>query len=310
MNNRYLIYISILVAMICWAFSFVWYKQVYVYYKPVSVIMMRLAISVPLLMTMAFLSGKLKKVQKPHRLWFILLAFFQPFLYFMGESYGVSMVSSTLASVIVSTIPLFAAMAARYFFREKFTAINFTGLVVSVGGLVMVVAGDGAMASGKLKGVLLMTLAVMAAVFYSVMVRKLLTHYNVITLVTYQNLIGLFLFIPVFLFTELPDFMKIRHSIVSLAPVIKMSLFASTLAFLLFNHALKHLGMARSNVFINLIPVLTAVFSFRILHENFTTLKVSGIVLVVGGLMLSQLGSPEQNHIPGDGKGDSDAALR
>jgi len=34
------------------------------------------------------------------------MAFFEPFLYFIGESFGLVYISSTIAAVIVATIPL------------------------------------------------------------------------------------------------------------------------------------------------------------------------------------------------------------
>ena len=53
---------------------------------------------------------------------FLLMALFEPFIYFLGESYGLLYVSSTVAAVIVATIPLISPLFAWYFFREK---LNF-----------------------------------------------------------------------------------------------------------------------------------------------------------------------------------------
>ena len=44
-----------------------------------------------------------------------------------------------------------------------------------------------------------------------------------------------------------------------------------------------------ANVYTNLIPVFTAIFSYFIINEELTIQKIIGIVLVVGGLVLSQL---------------------
>ena len=53
--------------------------------------------------------------------------------------------------------------------------------------------------------------------------------------------------------------------------------------------SIKNLGIARTNVFVNLIPVLTAIFSFFLLQERFSFLRILGVVIVVTGLMFSQL---------------------
>jgi drug/metabolite transporter (DMT)-like permease len=46
--------------------------------------------------------------------------------------------------------------------------------------------------------------------------------------------------------------------------------------------------MIKANVFTNLIPVFTGLFSFFILGETFTPLKIIGILLVMSGVVLSQ----------------------
>jgi drug/metabolite transporter (DMT)-like permease len=68
-----------------------------------------------------------------------------------------------------------------------------------------------------------------------------------------------------------------------------LAIFGSTLAFILYNHSIKNLGASKANIFTNIIPVLTAVFSFYILNEEMTFRKVTGIAVVLAGLLLSQL---------------------
>jgi drug/metabolite transporter (DMT)-like permease len=72
-------------------------------------------------------------------------------------------------------------------------------------------------------------------------------------------------------------------------PVIKLAVFASTFAFLLFVYSIQRLGMARTNIFVNLIPVFTAILSYFILHEKFGIVKIAGIVVVIAGLVFSQM---------------------
>ncbi|HJZ39573.1 MAG TPA: DMT family transporter [Bacteroidales bacterium] len=287
-KNPLLVYIPILLAMIFWSFSFIWYKQVYEYYLPVTVIVLRLVIAIPLLFMLSAAAGKLQRIRREHLKWFLLLGFFEPFLYFMGESYGVSMISPTLAAIIISLIPLLAPIPARYFFKEKFTFTNSIGLVISVAGVMLVIAGDNDAKPAAVAGVMLMILAVIAAVFYSVFVKKLADNYSSFTIVTYQNVIGLVYFIPVFLLTEFNHFMHADHTLKSFIPVFKLALFASVFAFLLFVFSIKRMGIARTNVFANLIPVFTAILSYFILDEKFGPLKIAGIITVIAGTVFTQ----------------------
>jgi drug/metabolite transporter (DMT)-like permease len=293
-RNPLVIYLPVMLAMAFWSFSFIWYKQVFLNYRPVTVIVLRLAIAVPLLFLLSLVSGKLQRIQRIHLAWFFILGFFEPFLYFMGECYGVNLISPTLASIIISLIPLLAPIPARYLFRERFTLTNYIGLFISMAGVILVILGEDSAHNNSLAGVMLMLLAVFGAVGHSVYVRKLSEHYNTFTIVTFQSAFGLVYFIPFFLAGEFPAFVRMDHTMEMLWPVIKLAVFASTLAFLLFVYSIQRLGMARTNVFVNLIPVFTALLSFLILHEQFGWLKIAGIGVVIAGLVFSQY-----NHVVG-----------
>jgi drug/metabolite transporter (DMT)-like permease len=285
--------------MVLWSFSFIWYKQVFVYYRPVTVIVLRLVIAVPLLFGLSLAAGKLQRIRRIHLKWFILLGFFEPFLYFMGECYGMQLITPSLGAIIISLIPLLAPIPARYFFREKFSFANYVGLFISLTGLLLVVSGDQNAKPAAVAGVLLMLLAAVSAVCHSIFVRKLSEFYGSFTIVTYQSTFGLVYFIPVFFLTDFHLFIHQTHTFASLLPVIKLAVFASTLAFLLFVYSIKNLGIARTNVFVNLIPVFTAILSYFILGEKFGVVKIAGIMVVVAGLVFSQVTHMRRLHIAG-----------
>ncbi len=78
------------------------------------------------------LQASCSEFSRIHLKWFILLGFFEPFLYFMGECYGMNLISPSLGAIIISLIPLIAPIPARYFFREKFSFSNYVGLFISL----------------------------------------------------------------------------------------------------------------------------------------------------------------------------------
>jgi drug/metabolite transporter (DMT)-like permease len=289
LRSRITSYLPVMAAMLFWSFSFIWYKQVFVYYGPVTLIVFRLTLAIPFLFIISLSFRQLQKIQKGHLRYFLGLAFFEPFLYFIGECYGVNRISPTLASIIISLIPLVAPIPAWYIFRERFTLTNFIGLFISMAGVVMVIAGEQNGKNASLSGVLLMFMAVVSAVCHSVFVRKLTDKYNTFTIVTYQSTLGLLYFLPLFWFLGFREFIAMKHTFTMVLPVIKLAIFASSFAFLLFVYSIQHIGMARTNVFVNLIPVFTAILSYIILKESFTGLKVAGILVVIAGLVFSQL---------------------
>jgi drug/metabolite transporter (DMT)-like permease len=114
--RHFIIYIYLSLAMFFWGLSFIWYKQAYPQFTPIAVVLLRLVISSILLV---LVSGALKKIHLPKKSdikYFFLLALFEPFLYFIGESFGMRYVSSTLASVIIAIIPQISPFVRFLFF--------------------------------------------------------------------------------------------------------------------------------------------------------------------------------------------------
>ena len=71
--------------------------------------------------------------------------------------------------------------------------------------------------------------------------------------------------------------------------VIKLGVFPSTISFALFIPVVAKIGAAKANSLANLIPVVTAVFSVIFLGEQFSTLKILGMIIVITGLFISQI---------------------
>ncbi|MDY0198601.1 MAG: DMT family transporter [Tenuifilaceae bacterium] len=284
------VYLSAIVAMVFWAFSFIWYKEVLVAYKPVSLVLMRLIISSVLLIAVTASLGRLNRIKRKDIKTFILLSFLSPFLYFLGESYGVSYMPSTLAAVIIATIPLFSPIGAYYYLKERISMMNFLGIIVSVVGVGLVVFHQGFnLTDVHPLGLAFMLLAVVSALGYSLLIKKLANKYNVLSIVAYQNLIGVFFFLPLFFLLDFKQFIQVVPTWDVMLPLLNLGVFASTFAFVFFTYAIKHLGVSKANIFTNAIPVLTAILAFFILNEVITPVKMAGILVVVLGLFLSQL---------------------
>ncbi|MEY1638403.1 DMT family transporter [Tenuifilum osseticum] len=290
-NNSIGIYTAAVLAMFFWSLSYIWYKEVFQFYKPITLVVGRLSISaIFLFITVGLIMRKLTKMKVSDLKYFLLLAFFEPFLYFIGESFGMTMVSPTLGAVIIATIPLFSPLGEFYLYNTRITLMNFIGVLFSVIGVAMVVfyRGFGKLDANPL-GIACMFLAVFAGLSYSLALRKLTERYSVFTIITYQNTIALIYFIPLFFIFEFNHFLTVGVSLRTLIPVVKLGIIASTFAFLLFMHSVKHLGVTKANAFANAIPVMTAFLSYFLINETITLVKALGIVMVVLGLFLSQI---------------------
>ena len=274
--------------MLFWGLSFVWFKIVIEYYEPITIIFLRLVISGSLLLLFLFISGKFERIRRKDIKWFLALAFTQPFCYFMGESFGLKLVSSTIASVIISTIPVFSPLIAYYTIKEKFSGYSLAGILISFAGILVMIMRKDLTLNAAPAGIGLLFFAVFSALFYAVIIRKFSFSYTPLTIITAQNVIGMFYFLPLFLILDFKQFITVHPTFELVSALLQLSIFASIFAYMLYISVLREFGVTRANVFTNLIPIFTAIASWIILGEVLTIPKISGMIIVIFGVIVSQ----------------------
>ncbi len=289
MSKKLKVYIALTLAMLLWGISFVITKQALIFYQPFTIVMFRFGLSSAILFILNFWLKRIVRIKTEDIPNFFLLAFFQPFLYFIGENYGLKYASSTAASVIISTIPLFTSLGAYIFFKEKTSFITFVGIIISILGILLVILKPDFSFTTNLNGILFLGLAVFSAVIYSLLVVKLSDNYNVYTIISWQNLIGTVLFIPAFFIFDYSEFKHTGFIIKAFIPIFELAVFASSICYIFFVYAIKNIGVTKANIYANIIPVFTAIFAFFILNEELSLINVLGIFIVLTGVILSQI---------------------
>jgi drug/metabolite transporter (DMT)-like permease len=283
------IYPIILLSMIFWGMSFVWSSIVFKYYNPITTIFLRLVISTLLLALFIIIFNKYEKLKKEDIGLFLLSSLFNPFLYFIGENFGLKNSSPTISAVIIATIPLFTPLVAFFALKERISVLNVAGIFISFLGVGVMLVNPDLSLNASPMGLMFLFWAVVSAVIYSVFLKKLTQKYSSLTIITYQNAIGIIYFLPLFLYFDLDHFLTVRPNTELISSMLQLSFFASSLAFIFFTMAVKELGVSRTNVFSNLIPVFTAIFSAIFISEIFTATKIAGMAVVIAGVMISQL---------------------
>lgn len=288
--QKFKTYGAISLAMLFWSFSFIWTRQAIQSFQPVTLVTLRLLIACVLLYGVSKMAGKFQLMRREDVKWFLLLAFFEPFMYYIGETYGLTMVESTLASVIISTIPLFAPVLAYFLLKEKISFANIAGILVSLLGVFLVIYEPKGGFAANPWGIVLMFLAVFSAICYTTTLRKIPTHYSTVNVILYQSLFGLIYFIPTFVIVDYSAFSFSKINPDGIFALLMLAVFASVIAFVLFAGVVRKIGVARTNVFVNLIPVFTAVLAWWLLDEQLNGIKMAGIAITVTGLFVSQMG--------------------
>ncbi|MBN2614783.1 MAG: DMT family transporter [Bacteroidales bacterium] len=284
------VHAAALISMFFWGISYIWSKIVFETYSPLTTIFLRLTVSFGFLILVLYLGRQQEKIRREDYLLFVVSAALNPFLYFIGENFGLSMSSASLSAIIIATIPLFAPIAAWYAFKEKLKRVNLLGLVLSFAGLLVIILNKDFELTANPLGLMFLFLAVVSAVFYSILLKKLTDRYKPLTIITWQNMLGLLYFLPFFLIMDGKHFISVVPNFRTLGAIVLLGVFASSVSFILFTYTIKNLGIIKSNLYTNLIPIFTAVFSVIILGEDITFQKIIGIFIVISGVVLSESG--------------------
>ena len=295
--------------MIIWGLSFIWSSQTYKSLNPTATIFLRLVIATVFFSAILFSFRLNEKIRREHLKLFAVAALFEPFLYFIFEGYGLIYTSPIISSAIIAMIPLVTPIAAAIFLKERLSAMNIVGLIVSFTGVIVMLLNKDMQFSASPLGIMFLFLTVLVAVGYSIALIKLTHLYKPMTVTWMQNIIGMIYFIPLVFIMEkfMPsDFGNVRAYIV---PLVCLGIFCSAIAYALWAYAYSKLGASKANVYTNLIPVFTAIFSYIILIFNRDNMdisdieayelnvqKIAGIALVVGGLFLSQKKSRKDDN--------------
>jgi len=279
--------------MFLWGGSFVLTKHLLTDFNPITINFARCVIASLIFAVCCAILYKNKFViaKKDIKL-FIGLAFFEPFIYFIFETYSLQLCDASVVSVIIATIPLFVALMAVFVFKEKLSRLNFFGVVLSISGIVIMLWRNFSHADFRFFGVLLAFGAVFSTIGYNYFLRKIPTTYSPLVIITWQNILGLLAFLPLVVLVNNTETIACQYhalgNIKNLSFLLFLSIFCSTIAFILYIGAMRILGLARTNIFVNLIPVMTAIIAFYVLNEEITLHKILGIVIVISGIFLVQ----------------------
>lgn len=307
--RRLLPYIAVLLSMLIWSASGIAVKEALVALSPMTMIVIRFTLAVLLMLVVGLCARKsemfrLQKVDKKDLPLFILGGIFQPFLYYILETFSYDALSSpTIAEALLSTSPVLAPFFAAAILREHVTRYNILGIIVStVGMLLLVLVGASDFSIGNPWGIACAFAAVSAAVLYTIVLRRIPPKYNPLTVVFYVQLSALVLFYPLCGFTDgingfahlaEVDTMQLWRS---LAAVGYLALGASVVAFICFCYTVRVIGVTRTNAFNNVRPAFTAIWMLLFFGEQLPWAKWLGILLIIIGLFVCQRHIPEPKH--------------
>ncbi|MFC1811286.1 DMT family transporter [Thermodesulfobacteriota bacterium] len=283
-------YAALVAAVVFWGLSFVATKVALESLPTFTLVFFRFSIAACLFLFLMVYRGFPSFTGKNHAK-ILLIALFQPGLYFTFETTGLQHTSAPKAALIIATIPVVVFIFSAIFLKEPANITRLFGIGLSLVGITILVVGDPKFSrgmEGQLLGDLLIFGAVVSAALYMICARDLGQSHSALDITGMQVIYGAVFFAPAFLW-ELPGIEWSAISDRSLWALAYLTLFATIAAFLCYNHALTRIHASRAAVFINGIPVVTAFGAWILLGETLTLLQICGGVLVLFAVSLTNL---------------------
>ncbi len=289
--SKLLTYIASIFAITLWGMSYIWTDKLIALNIPIFYfVFVRILMAGLVLFLFNTAYGRIKRIQRQDLPKFLLLAFFEPFIYFICETFGLKLTGSpTLSAMVIATIPIFSIGAGIIFFKEKVNFINIIGILFSLVGIVMVAMAKGTLGEHFIWGIVLLLIAVISEVGHASITKSLAGNYSSQIIVMYQFLIGAIYLLPLFIWKGIDGFnMEVYFSAEVWYPLICLAILCSSLAFSLWVSTIKNLGVAKSSIFSALIPVAAAIIAWVLGHEYLNSRQWIGIVISTAGVILSQ----------------------
>ena len=277
-----------LLTVFVWGLTFISTKVLLTGFEPVEILFTRFLLG--LLALCAVSPKRLPRLTRSQELLFAAAGLTGVCLYFLLENIALTFTQASNVGVIAATAPFFTAIFSRLFFQEKerLRPAFFLGFVIAMAGIALITVQGAALQINPV-GDLLALLSIVVWALYSNLTRKIgALGYPTVLTTRRVFCYGLLFILPVLLLTGHSwDFSRFTRPLF-LGNLLFLGVGASAGCFVSWNFAVRAVGVVKTSVYLYLEPVITVVFSVLILHETITPGAGVGIVLTLGGLILSE----------------------
>lgn len=278
--------LALIIANIIWGASFPIYKWSLENVPPYTFSFLRLFLGGLLILPLTLHKLTIKKEDIPQVL---VLSFFGVTIPITSIFLGLQLSSSINAPIILSSGPIFLIIFAMAFLKEHPKKKVVLGTLVSLLGVFIVifrpVFENG---FGSVVGNLLFLLTALGSVFHTVMLKKMLDRYSVLTLTFWYFVLAALPLLPlVFAEAQTTGFVQTLNY-QGLIGILFGIVFASFLAHILSNYGLKQIPASETGVFSYVDPIAAILIAMPLLGEKITPVFLIGSLLVFLGILVAE----------------------
>ena len=283
-----------LLAVLIWSMNIAVTRYVVDYISPVSISFYRWLVA--FLVLTPFMATRVWRERVLIRQYWKKLAVLAAFgmVLYQGLGYTAAhYTSATNMGIINAFIPIFTIFVSMFLLKEIPNRFAIVGSILSFLGLLYVMAQGnlaGLIQSGGHLGDVMMVLAVFFYAFYGVFLKKWQLNIPLMISLYIQIIFALLYHLPFVLWLGLE---AINPQ--NISSVLYAGIFPSLIAPLVWMLAVQMIGPNRTSIFMNLMPVFTAIIAYIWLNEAWTVYHSIGGAIILLGILLAQ--KKPQTHI-------------
>jgi drug/metabolite transporter (DMT)-like permease len=286
-----MVYLKLVAAMLFWGGTFIAGRIAAQSVGPLTGAFGRFAVaSLVLLAALWFTERRFPRLSRRELGLVLLMALTGVIGYNIVFFLGLREIEASRAALIIALNPVSITLFSGLIFGEKFPIAAYGGVALSFAGAAVVITRGDLLhiGSGYGLGELFISGCVVMWVAYTLIGRVALNSLTPLVATAYACLFGSAgLFIPALIW-ELPGWQTLPP-LPAMLGVIYLGLFGTSLGFIWYYDALRQIGATRTDIFINLVPVFGVLLGVLFLHEQVTTSLLVGGLLVVSGLLLTNM---------------------
>jgi len=202
---------------------------------------------------------------------------------------GLQTTEASNALLIIAVIPMVILLLGRWIYAMRASPRQMFGVGVSLLGMLAIISGGDWRTIVELsfnRGDLWLLAAVLCWSLYSLWLRWKPAQLSALGFLTYTVLVGYGL-LALLYWPQVLAGKALPSGAVSWAAIAYTGLCASLIAFLCWNHGVKHLGAGVAGQFIHLQLVFGTLLAMVFLGEQFAAADLLGAALIGGGILLT-----------------------
>jgi drug/metabolite transporter (DMT)-like permease len=206
--------------------------------------------------------------------------------------WGEQRISSGLAAVLQTTIPVFGLLIAHFHLPgERITAAKAIGVAIGIAGVAIVFSSQlEARGTAALLGSAAIVVGAFAAAYANVLVKARKRNLDPAVLAGTQMIFGLVPLLAVGLATE-GDPRDFHWSPMAIVALVYLALVGSALAFFLYYWLVAHMDVTKTMFIALVTPLIAVVLGMVVLDEQLTWRTIVGGAAIIAGTALAMLPS-------------------